>query len=154
MSPVKPGFFSMCFGFSTCFCLLDLLLPFHSSFSPVGGNPSGGVSRPVRHACVMILIVRRTKFFSCAFVFSKGITVWRYGLDYDGISYSHGFLVLGSRRWREQQTGFARIIPDTRPSGSLRSRPVDSWRSRRFFPPAGENDGLGRQCESQSVTDI
>ncbi len=28
---------------------------------------------------------------------------------------------------------FARIIPDTRPSGSLRSRPVDSWRTRRFF---------------------
>ncbi len=73
-------------------------------------------------------------------------------MDYDGISYSHRFLVLGSRFWREQQTGFARIIPDTRPSGSLRSRPVDSWRSRRFFPPAGENDGLGRQCESQSVT--
>ncbi len=86
---------------------------------------SGGASRPVRHACVMILIVRRTKFFSCAFVFSKGITVWGCGLDYDGISYSHGFLVLGSRRWREQQTG---------------------------FPPAGKNDGLGRQCESQSVT--
>ena len=46
-------------------------------------------------------------------------------MDYDGISYSHDFLVLGSRRWREQQTG---------------------------FPPAGEDDGLGRQCESQSVT--
>ncbi len=43
------------------------------------------------------LIVRRTKFFSFTFVFSKGITVWRYGLDYDGISYSHGFLVLDSR---------------------------------------------------------
>ena len=28
---------------------------------------------------------------------------------------------------------FARIIPDTRPSGSLRSRLVYSWRSRRFF---------------------
>ena len=28
----------------------------------------------------------------------------------------------------------ARIIPDTRPSGSLRSRLVYSWRSRRFFP--------------------
>ncbi|WP_424945885.1 hypothetical protein [Candidatus Spongiihabitans sp.] len=48
-----------------------------------------------------------------------------------------------SRRLRH--SGFARIIPDTRPSGSLRSRPVDSWRSRRFFPPAGENDRLGRQ---------
>ncbi|WP_424945947.1 hypothetical protein [Candidatus Spongiihabitans sp.] len=52
-------------------------------------------------------------FFSVAFGVSKGITAWRCGLDYDGISYSHRFLVLGSRLWREQQTG---------------------------FPPAGEND--------------
>ena len=34
----------------------------------------------------------------------------------------------------------ARIIPDTRPSGSLRSRKIAPG---DFFPPAGEDDGLG-----------
>ena len=34
----------------------------------------------------------------------------------------------------------ARIIPDTRPSGSLRSRKIAPG---DFFPPTGEDDGLG-----------
>ena len=61
----------MCFGFSTRFCLFNLLLPFHSSFSPAGGNPDARRSRGRRrsrwcfkpHYGVTALIVqlRRTK---------------------------------------------------------------------------------------------
>ena len=139
-SPAKPDFFSVTLAsqreshFAIHHCLPN------SSFSPAGGNPEWRRKPPGASRLRNDTNSLAYQVFSCAFGVSKGITVWGCGLDYDGISYSHGFLVLGSRRWREQQTGFARIIPDTRPSGSLRSRPVDSWRSRRFFPPAGEND--------------